>query len=122
LELLSGELPLICTGLSTCGISAKASECQLGIESELTDRGISFRSMKVGCLGLCYAEPLIYIKMPSQPMVCYGHLHLQDIESLADAVFDNNNINKQMGNWGQSIFPRSRRLWCRACHPSGTIP
>jgi len=95
LELLSGELPLICTGLSTCGISAKASECQLGIESELTDRGISFRSMKVGCLGLCYAEPLIYIKMPSQPMVCYGHLHLQDIESLADAVFDNNNINNR---------------------------
>jgi len=96
LELLQGELPLICTGLSTCGISAKASECQLGIESELADRGIAFRSMKVGCLGLCYAEPLIYIKMPNRPLVCYGHLHLHNIASLVDAVFDNNNINNNL--------------------------
>ncbi|MCX6670099.1 MAG: NADH-quinone oxidoreductase subunit NuoF [Methanothrix sp.] len=96
LELLQGEHPLICTGLSTCGISAKASECQLGIESELADRGIAFRSMKVGCLGLCYAEPLIYIKMPNRPLVCYGHLHLHNIASLVDAVFDNNNINNNL--------------------------
>lgn len=96
LELLMGEQPLICTGLSTCGISAQACECQLGIESELEDRGIAFRSMKVGCLGLCYAEPLIYIKMPDRPLVCYGHLNLQNIASLADMVFDDNNINNNL--------------------------
>ena len=93
LELLQGELPLICTGLSTCGISAKASECQLVIESELADRRIAFRSMTVGCIGLCYAEPLIYIKMPSRPLVCYGLLRPDNMASLVEAVFDNNNIN-----------------------------
>ncbi len=96
IELLQGDLPLICTGMSTCGISAKAVECQSSIESELADRGIAFRSMKVGCLGLCYAEPLIYIKMPNRPLVCYGHLRPDNTASLVDAVFDDNNINNSL--------------------------
>ena len=90
---LQGQDPLICTGLSTCGISAKALECQSIVQSELADRRIAFRSMNVGCLGLCYAEPLIYIKQPGQPSVCYGHLRPDDVSSLIDAVFDNNKIN-----------------------------
>ena len=32
LELLQGDLPLICTGLSTCGISAKARESLVTVE------------------------------------------------------------------------------------------
>jgi len=96
LELLRGEHPLICTGLSTCGISAKALECLSAIESELADRGIAFRSMKVGCLGLCYAEPLIYIKMPNRPLICYGHLHPENIALLVEEVFDKDNISNNM--------------------------
>ncbi|VVB68725.1 Ferredoxin [uncultured archaeon] len=96
LELLQGEHPLICTGQSTCGISAKALECFSVIESELADRGIAFRSMKVGCLGLCYAEPLIYIKMPNRPLICYGHLHPENIALLVEEVFDKDNINNNM--------------------------
>ncbi len=95
-SLLQGQEPLIFTGLSTCGISAKALECQSIIESELKNRGTAFRSMKVGCLGLCYAEPLIYIKMPTQPVICYGHLRPDNISSLVDAVFDDNNINNNL--------------------------
>jgi NADH:ubiquinone oxidoreductase subunit F (NADH-binding)/NAD-dependent dihydropyrimidine dehydrogenase PreA subunit len=98
LELLNGELPLVCTGLSTCGISAKASECQSVLESELADRRIAFRSMNVGCMGLCYAEPLIYIKLPNRPLVCYGHLRPDNMASLVDAVFDDNiNNNLTLG-------------------------
>jgi NADH-quinone oxidoreductase subunit F len=95
LELLNGDLPLICTGLSTCGISAKACECQRSIESQLHERGIAFRNMRVGCLGLCYAEPLIYIKMPGQPLVCYGHLADNSTAELVESAVNNkyNNIN-----------------------------
>ena len=95
LDLLQGDLPLICTGLSTCGISAKARESLVNIESELAERGIAFRSMNVGCLGLCYAEPLIYIKMPNRPLICYGHLHPDNAAILVDAVFENDNINNR---------------------------
>jgi NADH-quinone oxidoreductase subunit F len=93
LELLNGDLPLICTGLSTCGISAKACEIQASIESQLNERGIAFRSMRVGCLGLCYAEPLIYIKMPGQPLVGYGHLGENSTATLVESAINNNYNN-----------------------------
>ena len=109
LELLQGDLPLICTGLSTCGISAKARESLVTIESELKDLEIAFRSMKVGCLGLCYAEPLIYIKMPGRPIVCYGHLHPDKVHSLVDAVFENDNINNDLA-LGSIDFPEIKVL------------
>ncbi len=104
LELLQGDLPLIFTGLSTCGISARARESQLNIETELNNRRIAFRSLNVGCLGLCYAEPLIYIKMPNRPLVCYGYLQPDKISSLVDAVFDNDSINNSLA-LGSIDFP-----------------
>ncbi len=96
LEILGGDLPLICTGFSTCGISAKASECRTGIEQELDARGIAFRSMNVGCLGLCYAEPLIYIKKPNRPLICYGNLHTDNVARLVEEVFDRDDLNNDL--------------------------
>jgi NADH-quinone oxidoreductase subunit F len=93
IEMLNGDLPLICTGLSTCGISAKACEIQTAIESLLQEQSVAFRSMKVGCLGLCYAEPLVYIKMPNRPLVCYGHLGQNNSAMLVESAFNNKNNN-----------------------------
>jgi NADH-quinone oxidoreductase subunit F len=96
LDLLQGDVPLIFTGMSTCGISAKAVECQSAIESELDDRKIAFKSISVGCLGLCYAEPLVYIKLPKEPLVCYGRLDPGKAALLVDDVFNNNSINNDL--------------------------
>jgi NADH-quinone oxidoreductase subunit F len=63
--------------------------------SQLHEWGIAFHSMQVGCLGLCYAEPLIYIKMLGQPLVCYGHLGENSVATLIDSAANNkyNNIS-----------------------------
>ena len=75
---------LVCTGMSTCGISAQACQTQDAITAELSGRDFSARFMKVGCLGLCYAEPLVYVKRPGQPMVCYGYVTPEVVPSLVD--------------------------------------
>ncbi|MFB3764341.1 MAG: NADH-quinone oxidoreductase subunit NuoF [Methanotrichaceae archaeon] len=84
LELFEGDVPLICTGMSTCGISARACETQAALKAELEERGIHPNSMNVGCLGLCYAEPLVYIKLPGRPMICYGYAAPEAVSSLVD--------------------------------------
>ncbi len=89
LELIQGELPLICTGMSTCGISAKAADTQAMLEQELKARGIDARSINVGCLGLCYAEPLVYVRIPDRPLVCYGYATPEVVPSLLDAILEN---------------------------------
>lgn len=77
---------LVCTGMSTCGISAQACQTQDAIKAELAGRDFPSRSMKVGCLGLCYAEPLVYVKKPGQSMVCYGYVTPEVAPSLVDKV------------------------------------
>ncbi len=93
LGLFEGDAPLVCTGMSTCGMSARACESQAVVETELADRGMHPRSMNVGCLGLCYAEPLVYIKLPGRPMICYGYAVPEAIPSLVDEALDISNNN-----------------------------
>ena len=102
LGLFVGEVPLICTGISTCGISARACETQAALEAELDERGLHANSMNVGCLGLCYAEPLVYIKLPGQPMICYGYAAPEAVSSLVDeAIHDNINFNNNYDGYNK---------------------
>lgn len=88
LRLFGDDVTLICTGMSTCGISARACETQAALEVELHDRGFDSNSMNVGCLGLCYAEPLVSIKLPGRPMVCYGYAAPEAVSALVDEAID----------------------------------
>ena len=87
LELIQGSRPLVCTGMSTCGISAEAANSKKAMEEELREKGIDARSMNVGCLGLCYAEPLVYIKIPGKPMICYGNITPEIAPDFINEVF-----------------------------------
>jgi len=93
MELIQGDLPLICTGMSTCGISAQACDTQAALQKELKVMGLDAKSIDVGCLGLCYAEPLVYIGIPGKPLVCYGYITPEVVPSLVEAVYANMDIN-----------------------------
>jgi len=44
------------------------------IEQELAQRGIDAIITQVGCIGHCYAEPLVIIAKPGYPSICYGYV------------------------------------------------
>ncbi len=44
------------------------------IEQELAQRGIAAIITQVGCIGHCYAEPLVIIAKPGYPSICYGYV------------------------------------------------
>jgi NADH-quinone oxidoreductase subunit F len=54
----------ITIGMGTCGISAGAIETQVAIEEALTMEGIPAIIYSTGCLGHCYAEPVVIIDHP----------------------------------------------------------
>ncbi len=89
LDLIQGDQPLICTGMSTCGISARSADTQALLLQELKARGINAKSTIVGCLGLCYAEPLVYVRIPGRPLVCYGYIAPEAVPSLMELVLEN---------------------------------
>jgi len=66
--------PRILIGMGTCGIAAGAGDILETLEQELEKAGIQAEIIKVGCIGLCYAEPLIEIVKPGKAGVFYGNL------------------------------------------------
>ncbi len=66
--------PRILIGTATCGRSAGALEVRDALRQALAAWGIEARLIEVGCIGLCYAEPVVAIARPGMPTVCYGEV------------------------------------------------
>jgi len=71
-RLQHSEEPLIFIGTATCGRSAGALEVLETFQKELEARRVDCNIIEVGCIGLCYAEPIVSITKPSRPGICYG--------------------------------------------------
>ena len=63
-SLTEGPEPWIRVGTAMCGHSSGAYEVIDALKSELAARDIAARIDEVGCLGVCYAEPLVDVLRP----------------------------------------------------------
>ncbi len=73
-ELLHNK-PVIMVGAATCGRAAGAREVINAFRDELSKRKIDCAVIEVGCMGHCYAEPLVIISKPGYPPICYGYVN-----------------------------------------------
>ena len=71
-ELYESEGPLILIGSATCGNSAGATALKPIIEEELKKNNLNGKIIDVGCIGLCYAEPIITVLKKDKPGIFYG--------------------------------------------------
>jgi NADH-quinone oxidoreductase subunit F len=70
-ELTSGK-PVIMVGTATCGRAAGALDVLKAIKDELKKHGLDYPVIEVGCMGHCYAEPIVTISKPGYSPICYG--------------------------------------------------
>src|SRR4030067_3168758 len=74
LEKMTRGAPKIFVGCATCGISVGALQVVETFERELKKQNLPGEIIKVGCLGICFAEPLVYIMKNGNPTICYKNL------------------------------------------------
>ena len=74
IKLHDGSKPLVLIGTATCGRSAGSIEVLKVIKKEVSAKKINLNIIEVGCIGLCYAEPIICVFKKSQPGICYGEV------------------------------------------------
>ena len=72
-------------GTALCGMAAGASEVLETLIKEIGDRGADVSVNEVGCLGLCYAEPLVDIQLPGGPRVFYGNVSVDEVPELLES-------------------------------------
>ena len=68
------DKPRILVGAATCGRAAGASGVLEAINSALAQHNLEAIITQVGCIGLCYAEPIVNIIKPGRPHIYYGNL------------------------------------------------
>lgn len=81
--------PLILVDTATCGRSAGALEVVETFQQESQNRRLDCNIIEVGCLGLCYAEPIVCITKPSRPDICYGDITPQRAVELIEGYLIN---------------------------------
>lgn len=65
----------IIIGMGTCGIAAGAKESLDAFLDEIDKHNIKNVTVKqTGCMGLCYVEPTVEVKVPGMPDTIYGNV------------------------------------------------
>ena len=73
-DLTAGDRAWIRVGTALCGQAAGSYEVIAAIKQALEGNRLSANVSEVGCLGLCFAEPLVDVKLPGGPRVVYGNV------------------------------------------------
>jgi NADH-quinone oxidoreductase subunit F len=96
------QAPRILVGAATCGRAAGAEAVLAAIDTELKQRNMDAIVIQVGCIGLCYAEPLVGIIKPGRPRICYGNTTPEIVAQLIEdyLVKDNPRPDLALGTIG----------------------
>ena len=70
--LIHNKIPVIYVGSATCGKAAGAIKLVDAIKQALNSNAVKAKIIEVGCIGPCYMEPLMDIKKPGYPRICYA--------------------------------------------------
>ncbi|MEX0986447.1 MAG: (2Fe-2S) ferredoxin domain-containing protein [Bacteroidales bacterium] len=58
--------------MASCGIASGAKETMIFMHEQLAKRGVEAVVTKTGCMGYCYAEPTIEVRLPGNDPVVFG--------------------------------------------------
>ncbi|HZJ83761.1 MAG TPA: (2Fe-2S) ferredoxin domain-containing protein [Clostridia bacterium] len=94
----SEDKTTLAVGMATCGIAAGARKTLMAIVDEINEQGLkNIAVIQTGCLGYCYAEPIVEVRAPGQEPILYGDVddkrgreivnkHLKRGELLDDSI------------------------------------
>ncbi|MDC7240329.1 MAG: (2Fe-2S) ferredoxin domain-containing protein [Spirochaetales bacterium] len=72
---VEGKETHIIVGMGTCGIAAGAKGALDGFLDTIKKNNLDDVVVKqTGCMGLCYAEPTVEVKVPGMPDTIYGNV------------------------------------------------
>ena len=95
-DLNSGSKPWIRIGTALCGEAAGSKNLLPRIQNILDALKIDANVSEVGCLGLCFAEPLLDIQLPGQSRVFYRNVAEDDLEQIITSHIKDSNINSDL--------------------------
>lgn len=70
--------------MATCGIASGAKTVMEFFSEQLERRNVAAIISQTGCMGYCYAEPTIEVKLPGQDPVVFGFVDLKRADQIIE--------------------------------------
>jgi NADH:ubiquinone oxidoreductase subunit F (NADH-binding)/(2Fe-2S) ferredoxin/ferredoxin-like protein FixX len=87
---------LIKVGVATCSRVVGAEQTLEALRREVEGRGLDADVMVTGCLGLCYAEPLVEVAYPREQAVLYERVTSEKVPALLNEAVANDGVARDM--------------------------
>ncbi len=78
--------------MATCGIASGAKTVMEFFIDELEKRNIDSVVTQTGCMGYCYAEPTVEVKLPNQEPVVFGFVDNQKADEIIEKYIKNGEL------------------------------
>ena len=91
-RLTAGDRPWIRVGTAMCGHAAGAYQVIDALKAELQARDIPAVVHEVGCLGICYAEPLVDILKPGSSRLILRNVTADDVPEIVNNYLVNGTV------------------------------
>lgn len=112
-KLKDNREPVIYIGAASCGRAAGALDLKEGVKTYLEEHKQSARVIEVGCIGPCYLEPLVDIKMPGEPRVSYNNVNAKTLQMILKSHFQAGLPHQKLalGHFGDGDFDGIPRFY-----------
>jgi NADH-quinone oxidoreductase subunit F len=96
--------PIIFIGSASCGRAAGSLQTWDAVKSTLGNLKVDADIIEVGCIGPCYLEPLMDVKLPGKPRICFTNVDETKAEKILTRFFQGEEIPKLglMGHFGSN--------------------
>lgn len=78
--------------MATCGIASGARPVMEFFSDELDKRGIGAVVTQTGCMGYCYAEPTVEVRLPGQEPVVFGFVDGKKADEIIEKYIKNGEL------------------------------
>lgn len=71
-------------GMATCGIASGAKEIMKYLIEGCEHNAVDFEIKQTGCLGYCYAEPMVEVKLPCKKPKVFGFVDKTKVSEIIE--------------------------------------
>ncbi len=104
--LQSSEKPVIYIGAASCGRAAGATQLIAQAERFLQENKVDAQIVQVGCIGPCYLEPLVDVRMPGAPRVSFNNVTSKSLVPILESAFIKGQLTTRgaIGHFGRGPY------------------
>ncbi len=104
--LQNNKAPVIYLGMGSCGLASGAGEVWNTIRKEIKKNKLNVKIVKVGCIGPCYLEPFMDIKLPGKERLIFNNVDGKKAQRLiSEYIIDGNSKLRPLAHLGEQKNP-----------------